>query len=224
MNLPERILFIGAHCDDVELIAGGLLARACFARRRVGVLVFSDHRGVIERGGSRSRAQRVPRQHALDRAASRAPRCATTPARCCPPAAARSNPSAARSTPRWRRLRDEYDLVVTQSADRHQPGPPPGGGGGGAGVQGARDAARRRVPQQRPRRLHAAGLRRAVRARGRRQGAHGVALPLAGFRRPAVHRRRTSSARWRGCAARRSASRRPRPSWSSAASWCGRAG
>lgn len=48
MTLPERILFVGAHCDDVELIAGGLLARACFARRRVGVLVFSDHRGVLD--------------------------------------------------------------------------------------------------------------------------------------------------------------------------------
>lgn len=48
MILPERILFVGAHCDDVELIAGGLLARACFARRRVGVLVFSDHRGVLD--------------------------------------------------------------------------------------------------------------------------------------------------------------------------------
>jgi LmbE family N-acetylglucosaminyl deacetylase len=47
VNLPERILFVGAHCDDIELIAGGLLARACFARRRVGVLVFSDHRGII---------------------------------------------------------------------------------------------------------------------------------------------------------------------------------
>jgi LmbE family N-acetylglucosaminyl deacetylase len=48
VNLPERILFIGAHCDDVELFAGGLLARACFARRRVGVLIFSDHRGVLD--------------------------------------------------------------------------------------------------------------------------------------------------------------------------------
>jgi LmbE family N-acetylglucosaminyl deacetylase len=46
--LPERILFIGAHCDDIELFAGGLLARACFDRARVGVLVFSDHRGVLD--------------------------------------------------------------------------------------------------------------------------------------------------------------------------------
>ncbi|MEO6025367.1 MAG: PIG-L family deacetylase [Candidatus Binatia bacterium] len=48
MTLPERILFVGAHCDDIELFAGGLLARACFAGRRVGVLVFSDHRGVLD--------------------------------------------------------------------------------------------------------------------------------------------------------------------------------
>jgi LmbE family N-acetylglucosaminyl deacetylase len=46
--LPDRILFIGAHCDDIELFAGGLLAHACFTRRRVGVLVFSDHRGVLD--------------------------------------------------------------------------------------------------------------------------------------------------------------------------------
>ena len=48
MKLPERILFIGAHCDDIELFAGGLLACACFEKRRVGVLVFSDHRGVLD--------------------------------------------------------------------------------------------------------------------------------------------------------------------------------
>jgi LmbE family N-acetylglucosaminyl deacetylase len=48
VTLPERILFVGAHCDDVELFAGGLLARACFSGRRVGVLVFSDHRGVLD--------------------------------------------------------------------------------------------------------------------------------------------------------------------------------
>lgn len=48
MTLAERILFVGAHCDDIELFAGGLLARACFSARRVGVLVFSDHRGVLD--------------------------------------------------------------------------------------------------------------------------------------------------------------------------------
>ena len=48
MNLPPRMLFVGAHCDDIELFAGGLLARACLAGRHVGVLVFSDHRGVLD--------------------------------------------------------------------------------------------------------------------------------------------------------------------------------
>jgi len=48
VKLPERILFVGAHCDDIELCAGGLLARACFAGSTVGVLVFSDHRGVLD--------------------------------------------------------------------------------------------------------------------------------------------------------------------------------
>jgi N-acetylglucosamine malate deacetylase 1 len=49
MKLPGRILFVGAHCDDIELAAGGLLARACFDRLdRIGVLVFSDHRGVVD--------------------------------------------------------------------------------------------------------------------------------------------------------------------------------
>lgn len=48
MKLPKRILFVAAHCDDIELISGGLLARACFGGHRVGVLVFSDHRGIID--------------------------------------------------------------------------------------------------------------------------------------------------------------------------------
>lgn len=49
MRLPPRILFVGAHCDDVELFAGGLLAEACRARLdAVGVLVLSDHRGVLD--------------------------------------------------------------------------------------------------------------------------------------------------------------------------------
>ncbi len=58
MKLPDRILFVGAHCDDIELFAGGFLARACFERRAVGVLVFSDHRGVLEDGvAERARAE-----------------------------------------------------------------------------------------------------------------------------------------------------------------------
>lgn len=62
MTLPERILFVGAHCDDVELIAGGLLARACFAGHRVGVLVFSDHRGVLDDAAA-ARAREELRQN-----------------------------------------------------------------------------------------------------------------------------------------------------------------
>lgn len=57
MNLPERILFVGAHCDDIELIGGGLLARACFTGRHVGVLVFSDHRGIIDDGAAAAARQ-----------------------------------------------------------------------------------------------------------------------------------------------------------------------
>ena len=58
MKLPERILFAAAHCDDIELCAGGLLARACFAGRRVGTLVFSDHRGVLDEAtAARARAE-----------------------------------------------------------------------------------------------------------------------------------------------------------------------
>ncbi|HRI70456.1 MAG TPA: PIG-L family deacetylase [Polyangium sp.] len=47
MKLPSSVLFVGAHCDDIELLAGGLLSRVCRSGMRVGVLVFSDHRGVI---------------------------------------------------------------------------------------------------------------------------------------------------------------------------------
>ncbi|HZF53757.1 MAG TPA: PIG-L family deacetylase [Polyangiaceae bacterium] len=47
MKLPQSALFVGAHCDDIELLAGGLLSRACRTGARVGVLVFSDHRGIL---------------------------------------------------------------------------------------------------------------------------------------------------------------------------------
>lgn len=47
VRLPSSALFVGAHCDDIELLAGGLLSRACRSGVRTGVLVFSDHRGII---------------------------------------------------------------------------------------------------------------------------------------------------------------------------------
>lgn len=56
--LPSSVLFVGAHCDDIELLAGGLLHLACRTGRRVGVLVFSDHRGVIaDAEAARARAE-----------------------------------------------------------------------------------------------------------------------------------------------------------------------
>jgi LmbE family N-acetylglucosaminyl deacetylase len=47
MRLPASALFVGAHCDDIELFAGGFLSRAARSGVRVGVVVFSDHRGVL---------------------------------------------------------------------------------------------------------------------------------------------------------------------------------
>jgi LmbE family N-acetylglucosaminyl deacetylase len=58
MRLPARILIVGAHCDDIELLAGGLVSRACRELRTVSVLVFSDHRGVLSAAeASRARAE-----------------------------------------------------------------------------------------------------------------------------------------------------------------------
>jgi len=58
MKLPSSALFVGAHCDDIELLAGGLLSRVCHAGTRVGVIVFSDHRGVLdERAATQARAE-----------------------------------------------------------------------------------------------------------------------------------------------------------------------
>jgi LmbE family N-acetylglucosaminyl deacetylase len=115
VNLAQRILFIGAHCDDVELIGGGLLAHACFTRRQVGVLVFSDHRGVIEpTAADRARAelrdnlawlQRESGTDVRDHSATMLPACR---------GAFESERGALYAA--MEALRDDYDLVVTHSA------------------------------------------------------------------------------------------------------------
>ncbi len=115
MILPPRILFVGAHCDDIELLAGGLLARACFAGLRVGVLVFSDHRGVLEDAAA-SRARDEMRENltwlqnesgtaVLDHSATMLPAC-------------RGAFESERQTlyAAMEVLRDDYDLVVSHDA------------------------------------------------------------------------------------------------------------
>jgi LmbE family N-acetylglucosaminyl deacetylase len=110
--LPDRILFVAAHCDDIELIGGGLLARACFAHRQVGVLVFSDHRGVLDDAAAarardefrqnmawlRAESGREPRDHS----GAMLPAC-------------RGAFESERGTlyAAMEALRDDYDLVVT---------------------------------------------------------------------------------------------------------------
>jgi LmbE family N-acetylglucosaminyl deacetylase len=114
VNLPERILFVAAHCDDVELCGGGLLARACFAGRRVGALVFSDHRGVLDAAAA-ERARREFRENldwlrgesgtaVHDHSGPMLPACR---------GAFESERAALYAA--MEALRDEYDLVVTHA-------------------------------------------------------------------------------------------------------------
>jgi LmbE family N-acetylglucosaminyl deacetylase len=114
VNLPGRILFVGAHCDDVELFGGGLLARACFAGRRVGVLVFSDHRGVISDAAAAEAREEMQRNLAWlgaesgtavrDHCAAMLPACR---------GAFQSERGALYAA--MEALRDDYDLVVTHA-------------------------------------------------------------------------------------------------------------
>jgi LmbE family N-acetylglucosaminyl deacetylase len=112
VNLPERILFVGAHCDDIELFAGGLLARACFGGRQVGVLVFSDHRGVLDDAAAALAREELRQNLAWLGAAS-----ATTVRDHCAAMlpACRGAFQSERGTlyAAMEALRDDYDLVVT---------------------------------------------------------------------------------------------------------------
>lgn len=44
----SRVLFVGAHADDVELFAGGLLAKLARTGSALKTLTFSSHRGVTD--------------------------------------------------------------------------------------------------------------------------------------------------------------------------------
>ena len=115
MILPPRVLFVGAHCDDIELIAGGLLHTCCVSKRQVGVLVFSDHRGVIDE----TRALAARREHDTNMAWLRE----TTGAMLTDHSGVMFRACSGEFESRRGQiyaalevLRDSYDLVVTHSA------------------------------------------------------------------------------------------------------------
>jgi len=124
VKLPERILFVGAHCDDIELFAGGLLAHACFTGRRVGVLIFSDHRGVLEEAVAAQARDEFRENLAWLRSESGT----DVRAHCGPMLPACSGAfQSERGTlyAAMEALRNDYDLVVTHAAtdtnqDHHQ--------------------------------------------------------------------------------------------------------
>jgi LmbE family N-acetylglucosaminyl deacetylase len=112
--LPGRVLFVGAHCDDVELVAGGLLFACCAAKRSVGVLVFSDHRGVVEEeAAAQARAELAANLEWLAQATGKAP---VDHSRAMLPAC-RGEFESRRGEiyAALERLRDDYDLVVTHA-------------------------------------------------------------------------------------------------------------
>jgi LmbE family N-acetylglucosaminyl deacetylase len=116
VRLPPRILFVGAHCDDIELFAGGLLARACFSgAARVGALVFSDHRGVVDDAAA-DLARAEMRDNLAWLAAESGTAVKDHTAALLP--ACRGHFQAERATlyRAMEELRDDYDLVVTHAA------------------------------------------------------------------------------------------------------------
>ena len=128
MRWPQRVLFIGAHCDDVELFAGGALHALARSGHDVGVMVFSDHRGVL------SEAQAKQAQRELEANLSWLEGVSGRPLRRHLPASAEAWMPACRGEferergrlyASMERVRADYDLVVTHALsdtnqDHHQ--------------------------------------------------------------------------------------------------------
>ena len=143
VKLPERILFVGAHCDDVELFAGGLLARACFAAQacRRARLQRPSRRARRSRGGAGAGASSLDNLAWLraesgtdvrDHCGSMLPACRGAFE------AERGKLYAAMEA-----LRDDYDLVVTHAPTDTNQDHQQVAKEARAGLQGARHAARR---------------------------------------------------------------------------------
>ena len=161
------------------------------SRARVSACcVFSDHRGVVDE----TTAQQARREFADNIAWLRAESgndVRDHSGEMLPACRGAFEAERARSTRRWRRCATSTTWSVTHAAtdtnqDHRQ-----------VAEEASARASRRtptllggRVSQQRRRRLRAARVRRAVRPGARGKRAHGGELPVAGFRRPPVRRRR----------------------------------
>lgn len=115
MILPERVLFAGAHCDDIELFAGGLLAELCHrGKHRVGVIVFSDHRGVVDDARARRARDELAANLAWLSADSGA-KIADHTELVLPACRGAFEAERGKIYAALERLRDDYDLVVTHA-------------------------------------------------------------------------------------------------------------
>lgn len=115
MRLPHRVLFVGAHCDDIELFAGGTLAQACLDGHEVGVLVFSDHGGVLDPVSARE-AQEEFRANLAWLEAETGARVESHGDRWLPACRGAFEAERGWIYDRLEALRDRYDLVVTHCA------------------------------------------------------------------------------------------------------------